>query len=375
MAWNDYAAALTSAAAFLRTRIVVRPDVGLVLGSGPGGYGSCLANPSTVRFTDIRGLPSPTVPGHSGRIVFGTVGTRMVVCLCGRSHLYESLHPHEVQFGVRLLALAGCRLVVLTAAVGCAIPGCRLGDLIPIVDHANLTDRGYSGPSGEFGHLVQAGMYDASLHGIVSPVRGVYAQSLGPAFETPLETAALASLGASLFGMSTVPELLALKELGVPVLALGFVSNVAVGFSEKIVSSDDVGVAVRANEEKFNSAITRVICEVQLGEFPMPTFQGNDLCACPRAQVFVERSGIERAVDVLLPGQMIDALIILAGKHTASGFVPVGEIPLVKLESFPIGEHDKATIAIGALSERTVAVVSGLSNLCGFTSSALHFLI
>jgi purine-nucleoside phosphorylase len=374
MTWNEYATDLFNAVASLKTKTTARPDIGVVLGSGPGGYGTCLANPLTIPFTDIRGLPAPTVPGHSGRIVFGSIGSRTVVCLCGRSHLYESLHPHEVQFGVRLLALLGCRLVILTAAVGCSLPESHLGDLIPIVDHANFTHRGYGCPAKDFRHLIQTDMYDTSLHELVSPLRGVYSQCLGPSFETPLETAGLTSLGVSLFGMSTVPEVVALKEMGVPVLAIGFVSNVAVGFSEKAVSSYDATATVKEHEAKFNKSLTRLICEAKLRDFPIPTFHGCDLLACPRAEVLTKTEVIEAAIDSLLPGQKVDALIVLAGKHRLSGFVPVCDVPLLNLADFPIGEHVNAKIGLGVFSERTVAVVGGLSNLCGFSSSALRFL-
>jgi purine-nucleoside phosphorylase len=190
MTWAEYASNLTSAAEFLKTKIGVRPDVGLIRGSGLGGFGSQLADSIRIPYADVPGLPCP-----SGNALFGKVGGRTVFCLSGGSAAYEGLQTHELQFAARLLALAGCRLVILTVAAGGSNPSYKIGSLVPIVDLANLTYRGYTSPIGEFSHLLQTDLYATELHALVSPLTGVYAQNVGPTYETPADVASLTSLG------------------------------------------------------------------------------------------------------------------------------------------------------------------------------------
>jgi purine-nucleoside phosphorylase len=374
MTWDSYASALNQAADFLKSKIGIRPDIGLILGSGLGGYGSQLADPVIIPYSEVPGLLAPTVPGHTGQVIFGKVGARTVFCLSGRVHAYEGLQTHEIQFGARLLALVGCRLVILTAAVGGSDASYKIGSLVPIVDHVNFLHRSYTSPIGEFSHLIQTNSYATSLHSLVSPLTGVYAQDPGPTYETPLEVASLTTTGVTLFGMSTVPEVIALKELGVPVLAVGFVSNLAAGLSETPLSHEDVTAAVKASEGEVAATITKAIGEAPLTDFPIPTFTGNPFNVVPPAYPFSEVPAIEAAIDALLPGQTVDAVIVLGGKHSLPGFTSAGEVPLANLEGFPIAQNVNAKVAIGAFAGKTVAVVSGASSLCGFAAPALHFL-
>jgi purine-nucleoside phosphorylase len=174
--------------------------------------------------------------------------------------------------------------------------------------------------------------------------------------------------------MSTVPEVIALKELGVPVLAVAFVSNLAAGLSPTPLTHEEVTAAVLASESEVKAQITKVISDAKLTDFPIPTFAGNPFNVVPAAYPFAEVPAIEAAIDALLPGQTVDALIVLAGKHSLPGFAPAGEVPLAKLAGFPIAQNLNAKVAIGAFAGKTVAVASGVSSLCGFAEQALYFL-
>ena len=141
---DEYAERLNNAIKFVKSQITGTPEVGVVLGSGLGSYGQELAEPITIPYKNIPGMLDTTVPGHSGCLIFGKIGEVKVLCLSGRSHQYEGLHPHEIQFAIRLLGGCGCRLVILTNAAGTCDELLEVGDLAPMLDHLNFTHRGYT---------------------------------------------------------------------------------------------------------------------------------------------------------------------------------------------------------------------------------------
>ena len=230
------------AAAVLTERGGLRPRVGVVLGSGLGPFADAVEEPAEIPYADIPGWPASTAVGHAGTLVLGLFGDLPVAVMKGRAHLYEGLSPADVVFGVRVLGGLGVRSLVLTNACGAIDTSVEPGTLVAISDHLNL--QGSSplvGPNDEtvgprFPDMTDA--YDSDYRAIALQAaarlglelgEGVYAAWLGPAFETPAEIRMMRTLGADLVGMSTVPEVLAARHMGIRCLALSCVTNAAAG--------------------------------------------------------------------------------------------------------------------------------------------------
>jgi len=233
---------LVEAVDLVRSRSQVAPVVGVVLGSGLGGFADAIESPAVIPYGEIPGWPASTAIGHAGTLVVGTFGGVPLAAMRGRAHLYEGHPPAKVVFGVRVLHALGARTLVLTNACGAIDTSLVPGQLVLVSDHLNL--QGTSplvGPNDDelgprFPDMSDA--YDPALRtaareagarlGIDLPER-VYAAWLGPAFETPAEIRMLRALGADLVGMSTVPEVLAARHMGMRCLALSCVTNMAAG--------------------------------------------------------------------------------------------------------------------------------------------------
>ncbi|HEX5099977.1 MAG TPA: purine-nucleoside phosphorylase, partial [Polyangiaceae bacterium] len=249
-------------------RVGAAPEIGVVLGSGLGGFASALAGAVLVPYDEIPGFPSTRVSGHSGELVSGTVGGARVACLSGRVHLYEGHAPSRVVFGVRLLAALGCRAVFLTNAAGGIRADLAPGSLVLINDHLNLTGQSplvgpEEPPFPRFPDMTET--YDRELLALgrdaarelgISVGEGVYAGLLGPAYETPAEIRMLSTLGAHLVGMSTVHEAIALRHRGIRVGALSIVTNLAAGLGERPLDHAEVQAAGAAARQKVESLLT-----------------------------------------------------------------------------------------------------------------------
>lgn len=233
---------LAAAVDAVRARVAIEPRVGVVLGSGLGAFADAVEAPVEIPYGEIPGWPESTAIGHDGRLVLGSFGGVPVAVMKGRAHLYEGHPPGRVVFGVRVLGLLGIRTLVLTNASGAVETSLEPGQLVAISDHLNL--QGSSpliGPNDDtlgprFPDMSNA--YDADLRAAAHEAaarlgielgEGVYAGWLGPAFETPAEIRMLRVLGADLVGMSTVPEVLAARHVGIRCLALSCVTNMAAG--------------------------------------------------------------------------------------------------------------------------------------------------
>ena len=230
------------AAHYLRRRSKPFPQVGIVLGSGLGALASHLTEMVSIPYSRIPHFPRPAVEGHSGRLHLGRWKDLPVAALAGRVHLYEGYTPAEVVFAARVLALAGVRTLVLTCAAGGIAAEAVPGSLMVFSDQLNFL--GSSPLAGthdkrwgeRFVDMTRA--YDASLRcAALKAARsmrlkcfeGVYAAVPGPQFETPAEIRAFRRLGACAVGMSTVPEVMAARQLNMRVLAVALISNRAAG--------------------------------------------------------------------------------------------------------------------------------------------------
>jgi purine-nucleoside phosphorylase len=254
----------------IRERTDLRPVAGVVLGSGLGDAiavaweraGS--GEPLDIPYGELPGFPPPTVPGHAGRLWLGTIGDRPVAIFQGRIHFYEG-HPMPLaSITTRVSHALGARTMVLSAAVGGLDPSLAAGSMVVVRDHLNLMGTnplaGWRYPDGSPAFVDVSGVYDAELsaaalgilheHG-TAVTEGVYAAMAGPAYETPAETEMLRRIGATVVGMSTVPEAVAARALGMRVLGLSFVTNAAGG----AVSHEEVLLASKTAAE----AIGRVV--------------------------------------------------------------------------------------------------------------------
>lgn len=255
---------LRRAAAAVRRRAPLRPEIGIVLGSG---MSEALSLPGAVNvpFARIPRFPRGSVAGHAGVLSIGRFAGRAVAVLRGRVHYYEGHSPAAVVFPVRLLALLGIRSLILTNAVGAVRRNLRPGTLMIVRDHLNLMGiNPLRGPNLE---TLGPRFPDASrLYDLEWPRRaglrlptGVYAATSGPSYETPAEIRALARLGADAVGMSLAPEALAAAHLGLRTTALSLVSNRAAGLSARPLSHAEVLAASNRALPKLRAALEKLV--------------------------------------------------------------------------------------------------------------------
>ncbi|HEY7178168.1 MAG TPA: purine-nucleoside phosphorylase [Gaiella sp.] len=254
---------LDDAVAAVAARSALRPRVGVVLGSGLGGFADAVDEPVEIPYGELPGWPASTAVGHAGTLVLGSFGGVPVAVMKGRAHLYEGVAPAKVVFGVRVLGRLGVESLVLTNACGALDASVGPGTLVAISDHLNL--QGTSplvGPNDEslgprFPDMTDA--YDPAYRALAHEAAdrlgitlgdGVYGGWLGPAFETPAEIRMLRALGADLVGMSTVPEVLAARHMGIRCLALSCVTNAAAGVLPEPIDHERVlEVGARAADD------------------------------------------------------------------------------------------------------------------------------
>lgn len=275
MASSELTGWLTEACGAVHGRCAQPPLVGVVLGSGLGAFGDSLEGLIKVPYPEIPHMPTTTVVGHAGALCLGTAAGVRVACLQGRVHLYEGHPPERVVFGVRMLARLGCKAVLLTNAAGGIRPSFRPGTLMALTDHLNLSGRNpLAGPNEEqlgprFPDLTTA--YDRELRGCmqqaarqvgVELAEGIYAAMLGPSYETPAEIAMCRMLGADAVGMSTVPEVIALRHLGVRTAAISCITNMAAGMGAAQLDHREVEETARATRDAFVRLLS-----ASLGEF------------------------------------------------------------------------------------------------------------
>jgi purine-nucleoside phosphorylase len=251
---------VNEAAEFLRTKLgELSPRIGIVLGSGLGAVAEAVASPVFVPYGEIPHFPQSTVEGHSGRIVAGLLGGVPVVVMQGRVHYYEGYTPQQVTFPMRVLGRLGLKTVILTNAAGGINANYKLGDLVLLSDHINsLGFNPLIGPNEpRFGDSQRTGLrffdmtaaYSVELRGLAQAAarsegyalhEGVYLATSGPSFETPAEIRAFRTLGADLVGMSTVPETIVARHMGLGVLGISCVTNLAAGISATQLSHEEV---------------------------------------------------------------------------------------------------------------------------------------
>jgi purine-nucleoside phosphorylase len=250
---TDFYTAADSAAQLILSSTPLRPKIALVLGSGLGGFADSLTDATRVPYADIPSFPESTAIGHAGRMVIGKAGSTAVAAMQGRVHLYEGYSAQEVTFPIRVFGRMGIRAVILTNAAGGINLGYSQGALVLIRDHINLQGTNpLAGPNDDrfgprFPDMTQAysrryremAREEALQFGLTLH-EGVYAGLLGPSYETPSEIEYLRRIGADLVGMSTVAEVIAARHMGIDVLAISCVTNMAAGILEQPLSHAEV---------------------------------------------------------------------------------------------------------------------------------------
>jgi purine-nucleoside phosphorylase len=260
------------AAAFIGSRTLLKPTVAVVLGSGLGGFASELDNATAIPFAEIPHFVQPTAIGHTGRLVIGTIDGVPVAVMQGRPHAYEGYTSEEVTFPIRALGRFGISTLILTNAAGGIRETWEQGQLVLISDHINLTGRNpVLGPNDDrFGlrFFDMSEAYSLALRRIAQAAaleegyvldEGVYIGLLGPSFETPAEIRALRTLGADLVGMSTVQETIVARHMGIEVLGISCVTNMAAGIQTEPLSHIEVLETGKRVEATLARLLTRVI--------------------------------------------------------------------------------------------------------------------
>ena len=250
---SDVMQRIESAAALVRGRIRVSPELALILGSGLGGVADRVTDAVSIPFTDIDGFPRPGVAGHAGRLVAGTLSGKSVLAMAGRGHLYEGNSVATVTFPVRVMRALGVKALLVTNAAGGIRADLGAGSFVALRDHINLMGvNPLTGPNDErlgprFPDMTEA--YDPRLRAKILaagkklslPVsEGVYAALSGPSYETPAEIRMLRTIGADAVGMSTVPEVIVARHGGMKVAGISFIANAAAGISGQPLTHEEV---------------------------------------------------------------------------------------------------------------------------------------
>ena len=274
-----------AAAQFLLSQTPVRPKIGLVLGSGLGGLADELSDSTRVPYTNIPFFPRSTAVGHAGQMVIGKAAGVPVAVMQGRVHLYEGYSAHEVTFPMRVFDCMNIRAVILTNAAGGINLEYKQGALVVLTDHVNL--QGHNplvGPNDErfgprFPDMTQA--YCKAYREIALAAakqagktlyQGVYAGLLGPNYETPAEIRYLRTIGADLVGMSTVPEVIAARHMGMKALAISCVTNMAAGILDQVINHEEVLETGERVKGDFVALVRAVLPEIakDVDELPVP---------------------------------------------------------------------------------------------------------
>lgn len=252
-----------------------RPRVALVLGSGLGDYAKDIQVVETLDYHEIEGFPVSTVPGHKGRFIFGYVGDVPVVCMQGRVHYYEGYAMEDVVLPIRLMKLMGAEVLFLTNAAGGIRQGMQAGDFMLLTGQiTSFVPSPLIGPNiDELGPRFpdMSQVYDRALQKIVRKTamqldiplqEGCYVQLTGPQYETPQEIAMLRTLGADAVGMSTACEAVAAKHMGMQIVGISCISNLACGISPVPLSHKEVQETADRVAPKFKKLVTETILEI-----------------------------------------------------------------------------------------------------------------
>ncbi|MDR7391588.1 MAG: purine-nucleoside phosphorylase [Armatimonadota bacterium] len=268
---------MEEAAEAVRRRVAFEPKLAVVLGSGLGALADHIETVGVVPYAEIPHFPTSTVPGHAGRLVLGWLEGKPVAAMQGRVHLYEGYTAQEVVFPIRVLFALGCRTLLVSNAAGGLNREWRAGDLMVITDHINFQGTNpLVGPNDDslgprFPDMSRP--YDPVLVELAERCaveervvlrRGVYVAVVGPSYETAAELRMLRGFGADAVGMSTVPEVIAARHLGMRVMGLAAITDMATGEAAQPVTHEEVLRVARELEPRFVRLVRRIVREMEL---------------------------------------------------------------------------------------------------------------
>jgi len=267
----NYVSELEEAGAFIAKK-KLSADVMLILGSGLGSFADSLNERSAIPYSQIPHFPTSSAPGHKGQLVFGSVGKTKVACFQGRVHAYEGYPASKIAFGVRCLSLMGVKNLIVTNAAGGVNKSFSAGDLMLITNHlsfyADDPAAGLQHPKlGEYFYDTSY-PYDrewgAKLKTKLSEQKitlkeGIYAMMRGPHYESAADISALRVLGADAVGMSTIPEVLAARQMQTKVLGISLISNMAAGILDRVLTTQEVFDAGEAAKSKFSAVLSAAL--------------------------------------------------------------------------------------------------------------------
>jgi len=268
----EYYDRVKEAADVVRARVPVVPQVGIVLGSGLGDFANALTDSVSMRYADLPHWPASSVIGHDGRLVVGTAKGKAIAALAGRSHAYEGHDLRTTTFAIRVLGLIGVKTLILTNAAGGVNTGFSQGALMIIDDHINLIgDNPLVGPNDDrFGPRFpdMTEVYSARLRRIADEAgravklllpHGAYVALLGPSYETPAEIRYLRAIGADAVGMSTVPEAIVARHMGLEVLGISCITNMAAGVLPQPLDHAEVMETTRRVRGEFIALLEAIL--------------------------------------------------------------------------------------------------------------------
>lgn len=263
---------VNEAADFIKNKMKVEPEIGLVLGSGLGNLVDQIKNQTAIKYEAIPHFPTSTVKGHAGQFVFGTLQGKSVVAMQGRFHYYEGYSLAEVTLPIRTMKRLGIKSLILTNAAGGINLAFEPGNLMIITDHLNLfgTNPLIGANEDDFGVRFpdMTAVYHPSYIKHVKKCaqklninikEGIYVGNTGPSYETPAEIKMLRTLGGDAVGMSTVPEAIIAKHADLKVLGISCISNMAAGILDEQLSHDDVILTAKKTEKDFINLMLEVI--------------------------------------------------------------------------------------------------------------------
>lgn len=275
---TDQYSKATAAADHIRTLTPLQPALGIILGSGLGSFASQVEQAVAIPYAEIPHFPQSTVAGHSGKLILGHIAGVPVAVMQGRVHAYEGYSMEQVTFPTRVLGLLGVRKLIVTNAAGGINPRYGQGAIVALSDHINLTGTNAAlGPNEPlFAVAAGAGQRFFDMSAAYSPAfrklaideaagqgwtlsEGVYLAVLGPSYETPAEIRAFRTLGADLVGMSTVHEVITARHMGIEVLGLSVVTNMAAGVLDQPIHHEEVMEIGRRIEGQFTSLLTALV--------------------------------------------------------------------------------------------------------------------
>ncbi len=256
---------------FLRSKGIINPDAGIILGTGLGGLTKKMENSVEIDYRDIPNFPVSTVEGHAGKLIYGDFGKKKIVVMSGRFHCYEGYGTGQVTLPVRVLKYLGIKCLFLSNAAGGLNPDFQIGDIMVITDHINLLPNPLIGPNdsrigprfpdmGEAydSYLVNTAMLIAEENDIRLK-KGVYLSTSGPTFETPAEYRYFRIIGADAVGMSTTPEVIVARHMNLPCFAVSIITDLGVEGKISYTTHESVQKEAEKTEARMTFLMTEMI--------------------------------------------------------------------------------------------------------------------